>query len=540
MKKLKFSTVCLCITAVLFLSCSEDRDIPVETEEMATLSFNMLIQDLTRQSLQKQSIEDIPECSDDAPFFVEIILMQGETQVVGTSEAPFRIDLVTGELYTQFAPELELNAGSYSLTHFAVHNEVGDLLWLAPRGDGAMAAYSSDPLPIDIQLRAGTKPYLDVPVLCYDKRDVNEYGYVFFELDAIPILQYCFFANYCTDAGRHYPARFSIDVSINGNSVYTEEINVTGINEAGEYFADPLCIAIPDLAAFDDDEEYVDYTITLLEWDEVYAIDEEIEISGSLSREDIMDNFDGEDHVEYEHIFFNCDEDGNGNGGIPDDLPNHEDAVFSNPTNITNPYYGPAAREIYEYTGYELEDGEIPDEASEVIYIERKSETKVVMGITSIIQRDFVAEHGVILEDTDDWLAQDDDGNLWYMGELSMNFDDEGNFIDTAGSWEAGVDGALPGYWLPAEPFVGQVYYQEWYEGEAEDYAIVISIDETVTLESMGTFENVLVTRDINPFEPGVYELKYYAPGVGFIMEEKYEDDELVEVVFLTGIIIID
>ncbi len=539
MKNLKTTWIYLCIATLALSSCSKDEQQLIPPEEVATLSFNMIIQDLTRQSLQRQSIADIPECSDDTPFFVEIILSQDGTDIVGSSEAPFRLDLASNQLFTQYAPELELVPGDYSLDHFSVHNAGGDLLWLAPKTGGAMALYSSDPLPIDIELKAGTKPYIDVPVLCYDNRDVNEYGYLFFELDAIPIIEYCFFANYCSDSGRHYPARYSIDVSINGISIYTDEINKTGINEQGDNFAEPLCIALPDLAAFDDDEEYIQYTITLLPWEGLYEIDEEMEISGSLSREDIMDLFDGEENVDYEHIYFNCEDSGEGNGEVPDELPDVSEAQFSNPTNITNPYYGPATGLIYEYVGFELEDGEVPDEPSEVIVIERRLETKVVMGINTIIQRDYVEEDGVIIEDTDDWLAQDDDGNLWYFGEDSKNFDDEGNFIDNEGSWEAGIDGALPGYWIPGNPEVGDLYYQEWYEGEAEDYAIVVALNETVTIE-MGTFENVLVTQDVNPFEEGVYELKYYAPGIGLILEEKYEDDELVEIVYLAGIIVID
>ncbi|MBT8295320.1 MAG: hypothetical protein KJO51_02790, partial [Gramella sp.] len=373
------------------------------------------------------------------------------------------------------------------------------------------------------------------PVLCYDARDVNEYGYLFFELEAIPLLQYCFFANYCDENGRHFPARYALEVSIEDIILYSEEINVTGTNENGDHFADPLCVALPDLAIFDDDDDYIEYTLTLLSFEGVYEIDEEIELSGSLSREDIEDNFEDDNQVEYEHIFFNCEDTDDGHIVLPD----FEESVFSDPTNITNPYYGPPAGHIYEYEGYEIEDGEMSEEPVERIFVERKIETKNILGIETVIQRDYVLEDGIIIEDTDDWLAQDDEGNLWYMGELSLNYDDEGNFLDTDGSWETGVDGALPGYWLPANPVIGEKYYQEFYEDEAEDWAEVIALDETVILD-IGSFDNVLVTKDVNPFEPGVYELKYYAPGTGFLKEEKYEDGELVEIVFLVGIIVID
>ncbi|MEH0154400.1 hypothetical protein V6R21_09670 [Limibacter armeniacum] len=216
---------------------------------------------------------------------------------------------------------------------------------------------------------------------------------------------------------------------------------------------------------------------------------------------------------------------------LPEDLPDITEATFTNPTDITNTYYGPPVGSVYIYEG-----GEIGEDAEESIRLERSSETREVMGITTIIQNDQVFVDSILVENTDDWLAQDDDGNVWYFGEAVENFDEEGNFLDSAGAWEAGVDGALPGYWLPANPEVGQTYYQEYYEGEAEDQAEVVSLDTTITI-GLGTYENCLVTKDINPFEEDVYELKFYAPNVGLIKEEKYEgDDELVEVVELVEI----
>lgn len=531
MKKLKMYLAGLVIVSLILSSCSKEDNVPDVDSEKATLSFSAIVHDLAAKNSNKQTnISDIPACSDDTPAYVEIILMQGDMAVVGTMEEPFRVDLVSGQIFTQEVPELELDPGEYSLEHFAVYNSAGDLIWLAPK-DGLLAEFLDNVLPYDISLGTGVKKYVEVSVLCYDDRDVNQYGYTFFELDATELFEYCFFVNYCDADGRHYPARYSLDISIDGEPVVTGIENTTGVNNDGDWYAEPLCVQLPNLSEFDDDEEYLDYTITLLDWEGVYDADE-MTLSGSLSREDVMDNFDGDDNVDYEHLRFGCED---GDGELPDGIPVFGDATFSNPTNITHPYYGPAADAFYEYEVYEVEDGEWGDEAVENIMIERRSETKEVMGITTVIQHDVVKVDGVIVEDTDDWLAQDDSGNLWYMGELSKSYDEMGNFLGTEGSWEAGVDGALPGYWLPADPFVGQFYYQEFYAGEAEDYAEVIAVDETVTIE-MGTYENVLVTRDVNPFEPNVYELKYYAPGTGLIMEEAYEDGELVEVVVLTAI----
>ena len=530
MKKAKVYLTYLTVLALFFTSCSKDENQGVSETEKATLSFGAIVNDLSSKSDNKQTeIGDIPVCSDDAPSYVEIILMQGEEEVVGTMTEPFRIDFVADQLYTEEVPELELEVGTYSLEHFVVYNEVGDPIWIAPKG-GILAEFVDQILPYQINLGAGVKKYVDVSVLCYDDREASQYGYSFFDIDMTETFEYCFFANYCDDSGRHYPARYSVEISIDGEPVVSGEINNTGTDENGDWFADPLCLHLPNLPEYDDDEAYLDYTITLLDWEGVYDA-EEMTLEGSLSRNDVMENFDGETEIDYEHLRFGCED---GDGAVPD-LPDFDAATFSDPTNITNPYYGPPADAVYEYEVYEVEDGEWGDEPEEIVLIERRTETKEVMGITTGIQHDVVRVDGVVVEDTDDWLAQDDSGNLWYMGEFSESFDEMGNSLGTEGSWEAGVDGALPGYWLPGDPMIGDLYYQEFYEGEAEDYGEVIALGETVEVNGI-TYENVMITRDINPFELEVYELKYYAYGTGLIKEEAYEEGELVEVVILTGI----
>jgi len=211
-------------------------------------------------------------------------------------------------------------------------------------------------------------------------------------------------------------------------------------------------------------------------------------------------------------------------------LPNVGVATFSHPTTVTNNYYGPPAGKIYVYS-----NGEVGANKEE-IEIDRETSTIEIMDVTCIVQHDVVRLNGIIIiEDTFDWLAQDDNGNLWYFGEDVTNYDEAGVLLDKAGSWKFGVDGALPGYWMPANPIVGQSYYQEYYKGNAEDRAEVIAIDETVTI-GLGTYENCVVTRDFTRFEPYVYEKKYYAPGVGLIKEEKFEKKELVEIIELIEI----
>ena len=147
------------------------------------------------------------------------------------------------------------------------------------------------------------------------------------------------------------------------------------------------------------------------------------------------------------------------------------------------------------------------------------SDTKVIQGVTTTVVHHLSYEDRVLIEETFDWYAQDLDGNVWYFGEDTKEFDENGNVISTAGSWEAGVDGAQAGIIMLADPQVGDRYYQEFYRGEAEDQAKVIQLDASICVE-YGCFDNVLVTREWARLEPGVVELKYYAEGVGFIYGE--------------------
>ena len=106
------------------------------------------------------------------------------------------------------------------------------------------------------------------------------------------------------------------------------------------------------------------------------------------------------------------------------------------------------------------------------------SETReIANGIEAAVVRDTVTEDGELVEDTLDWYAQDADGNVWYLGEDTAEFEN-GKLTSREGAWEAGVDGALPGIIMPADPAVGMSYRQEYYQGKAEDNGEVLALDQ--------------------------------------------------------------
>jgi hypothetical protein len=222
--------------------------------------------------------------------------------VVGSQQQPFRVDLVANQIFTEEAPELELDPGIYSLDYFGVYNEAGDLIWVAP-GAGVFSEFLNNPLPLEIDLRAGVKKYVEVSVLCFDDRFVNEYGYLFFDLDTNRAIEFCIFGNYCDETGRHYPAAFSVDIwsysnGETGAQLYANVENTVAMNDAGDYAGSPVCFALPDTDGTD--EYYVE--ITLLNSDAYGNVTEEVIRSGVITDEDVRSLFDGDDAADYFHF----------------------------------------------------------------------------------------------------------------------------------------------------------------------------------------------------------------------------------------------
>jgi hypothetical protein len=160
------------------------------------------------------------------------------------------------------------------------------------------------------------------------------------------------------------------------------------------------------------------------------------------------------------------------------------------------------------------------------VVVEVTGKTKMIAnGIEARIVHDTVTENGQPVEITDDWYAQDNAGNIWYLGEYVTNYEN-GKVIDHGGSFEAGVDGAQPGIAMPANPEPGLSYRQEYYKGEAEDKAAVITLGEERVQVPVGYFdEDILMTRDLVPTEPKVQELKFYAPNVGPLLSIHTDGD---------------
>jgi hypothetical protein len=177
---------------------------------------------------------------------------------------------------------------------------------------------------------------------------------------------------------------------------------------------------------------------------------------------------------------------------------------------VDNPYFPLKPGAAFHYRG--VRDGTAQTDDMVVT-----SQTKLVLRVKCTVVRDTVSEHGKPLERTFDWYAQDKHGNVWYMGEDSLELKN-GRFVKAADSWQAGVDGAKPGIIMPGNPRPGDVYRQEYYPPGALDQAKVLSTTARVRLPS-GSLRRALRTIEWSPVEPQLEE-KYYVAGLGEVKEQ--------------------
>ena len=177
---------------------------------------------------------------------------------------------------------------------------------------------------------------------------------------------------------------------------------------------------------------------------------------------------------------------------------------------IDNPYYPLPIGRTLVYRG--VRDGQ-----TQVDRVTVTNKTKVIGGVTTTVVRD-VAKHGTtVLEATNDWFAQDLQGNVCYLGEDTKAYLPNGQ-VDTSGSWEAGVNGAVSGMIMEANPQVPDSYRQEFLAGEAEDTAWIVGRGGSVTVP-YGTVSDVLTSLEHTVIEPEVIDQKVYAPGLGIVLE---------------------
>ena len=222
----------------------------------------------------------------------------------------------------------------------------------------------------------------------------------------------------------------------------------------------------------------------------------------------------------------------------PDNFLSPEDAA-ANP----NPFFPlvPGTVMVYEVTEDVEEDEGSVDEAltevevTEIITVTVTEDTREIAGVECFVVNDIVRDpDGEVLEDTDDYYAVDVDNNVWYFGEIAQNFED-GFLTDLEGSFIAGIDGAKPGIIMLASPMPGDAYRQEFALGDAEDFAVVVSLTGDESTNIADCADACLVINDLNALEPEADESKFHKAGIGVIVEVDNEGTERVELISITN-----
>jgi len=200
---------------------------------------------------------------------------------------------------------------------------------------------------------------------------------------------------------------------------------------------------------------------------------------------------------------------------------------FSDPLDIDNTYFTLEPKTAFTYKA-EGADG------CEVDVTTVTNRTRTIAGVTTRIVHDQAFEGdtcttdpSALVEDTFDYYAQDNSGNVWYFGEDTFHCQGAGNCTPSDGAWLAGVDGAVPGIIMLASPRSGDTYRQEFYPGHAEDQASVTSTGITVKLAREdayppGAFTGCIKTKEFTVLDKGAVEYKYYCPDVGLVVVDEH------------------
>lgn len=208
---------------------------------------------------------------------------------------------------------------------------------------------------------------------------------------------------------------------------------------------------------------------------------------------------------------------------------------FSDPTKVDNQWLPlkPGTQFIYEGSTKDDEDRRIPHRVVFTV----TDLTKEVNGVRTVVGWDRDYTEGKLEEAEIIFLAQADDGNVWHLGQLREVYDEEGEFVGNR-AWLAGLEGAKAGIMMKAEPREGTPGYSQGYAPAPiswDDHARAHKVGEKTCVPA-GCYENVLVTDEFELDHPGAHQLKYYAPGVGYVRVGFMGDDPEEEVLELVQV----
>ena len=190
---------------------------------------------------------------------------------------------------------------------------------------------------------------------------------------------------------------------------------------------------------------------------------------------------------------------------------------------FTNEYFAATPGLVYLY---ERRD----EKGTARVTLAPTTQTQVVMGVECAVFTGYAYVDDPATRsytDTVAWYAEDGVGNVWCFGRRVTEHEGD-EVVGTAGSWQAGVDGAVPCIVMKGKPRPGDIYHQGYADDRAEIMAEVLEVDATIEIE-YGSFERVVKIKESTSLEPGISKVKYYAPEVGLVLVEQGETGSIIE-----------
>lgn len=197
--------------------------------------------------------------------------------------------------------------------------------------------------------------------------------------------------------------------------------------------------------------------------------------------------------------------------------------TFSNPLQINNAF------QPFQPGGIKVFTGSDHGTKTEVHDLYLTSTRRFRWNGTNVrcrILREVAYEDDELVESSDNYFAQADDGTVYYFGEVVDNYEN-GVIVNHDGSWlvggptlasdppEAG-NASDPTVFMPANPELGDVFKPEDLFPIVDETAEVVAVDVSVSTPA-GRFVDAIVVEESSRLAPGT-ELKWYAPGVGVVM----------------------
>jgi hypothetical protein len=208
-----------------------------------------------------------------------------------------------------------------------------------------------------------------------------------------------------------------------------------------------------------------------------------------------------------------------------DEAPRFDGRNFTHPIKINNKWMPLVPGTQFVYEGFITPPGGGSTPVDHQVIFTVTDLTKVIGGVRTRVMYDVDVNEGEVVEAELAFFAQDEDGNVWNLGEYPEEYEG-GEFVGASSTWITGEAGAKAGVHMFAQPQrrVGKPSYRQGLAPKIDFLDCAQVVDKG---QSVNGYENVLVTNEWSPLEPdsGI-QVKYHAPTVGIVQIGAIGDPE--------------